>query len=149
MKSARAQWYVDADTLGLAHVLKHCRRDVTFCGDDGIRDKPSWKLPPCVIQDTETGDDVWIPEVTRAGLAIISRDRRIATRTAEKNAVLSSNARMFAITSPENLDVWGLVEVVVTRWREMEIAAEEPGPYIYSLTRSGRLEKIDLFKDRS
>ena len=49
-----------------------------------------------------------------------------------------------AITSEANLDIWGLTEVAITRWREMEVAAEEPGPYIYRVTRTGALAKIQL-----
>ena len=48
--------------------------------------------------------------VARAGLAIITRDRRIETRTSEINAVTSSRARLFAITSHEQLNNWGLLE---------------------------------------
>ncbi|GGK72037.1 hypothetical protein Sme01_08590 [Sphaerisporangium melleum] len=137
MKLVRPRWYVDADTLGLAHVLIRVRRDVTFCGDDGQRHRKSWTMSPCPIQETATPDDVWIPRVAAAGLAIITRDRHIEMRTAEKNAVLAARARMFAITAEESLDAWGLLEVVVTQWRHMEEAAEKPGPYIYAVTRSG------------
>jgi hypothetical protein len=35
-----ARWYVDADTLGLAHVLIRARPDVTFAEDDGTRGTP-------------------------------------------------------------------------------------------------------------
>jgi PIN like domain len=96
-----------------------------------------------VITDTATDDDVWIPAVTAAGLAIITRDRHIQERTSEKTAVVAANARMFAITSKDQLNNWGLLEVVVSQWRNLERAAEEPGPYIYSLTRTS-LEKIKL-----
>jgi hypothetical protein len=141
---AEARWYVDADTLGLAHVLVQVRRDVTFPGDDGLRSKPLWNLPPCVIERTDTDDDVWIPTVTRQDLAIITRDKKIESRTAEKDAVVAARARMFAITSDENLDNWGLLEIAATQWRAMERAAQEPGPYIYSMTRTS-LRKIDLW----
>lgn len=138
----RRAWYVDADTLGLAHNLIRVRGDVTYCGDDGSRQRfPD--LPPCEIQSTDTDDDVWIPTVTRAGLAIITRDIHIERRTSEKEQVVLSGARMFAITSPTQLDNWGLLEVVVTQWRNMEIKAQEAGPYIYSLTRTG-LSPVDL-----
>ena len=110
-----ARWYVDADTLGLARILIQVRRDVTFPGDDGQRSTARSALPPSPVKDTATPDDIWIPMVARAGLAIITRDRRIETRTSEINAVISSRARLFAITSPEQLNNWGLLEVVVTQ----------------------------------
>ncbi|GII75760.1 hypothetical protein Sru01_07420 [Sphaerisporangium rufum] len=137
MKHVTARWYIDADALGLAHVLIRARRDVTFCGDDGQRHHKSWTLAPCLVQDTATPDDVWIPRVAGAGLAIITRDKHISMRTAEKNAVLAARARMFAITSDESLDAWGMLEVIVTQWRHIEKAATRPGPYIYAVTRSG------------
>jgi PIN like domain len=96
-------WYVDADTLGLAHVLARARPDVTHPGDNGVRHKKSWRLPPCIISDPAMHDDEWIPAVSRAGMAIITRDKHIATRTAEKNEVIAASARMFAITTPGNL----------------------------------------------
>jgi hypothetical protein len=137
------RWYVDADTLGLAHVLIRARRDVTFPGDSGERHQESWRLPACVISDPATHDNVWIPTVAGAGLAIITRDSRIATRTAEINEVVAAGARMFAITSPEQLYTWDLLTVVVSQWDQMERAAQEDGPYIYSVTRTG-MSKIDL-----
>ena len=86
---------------------------------------------------------MWIPAVTRAGLAIITRDKRIASRTAEINAVIAAGAQMFAITSPEQLHTWDLLSIAVGRWQDFEAALEEDGPYIYSVTRT-TMSKIDL-----
>jgi len=138
----KPRWYVDADTLGLAHVLIRARPDVTYPGDDGIRHRPAWCMPPCVVSDPATRDDVWIPLAASAGMAIITRDKHIATRTAEKAEVLAASARMFAITTPGNLRTWDLLAVVVAQWEKLESAALEPGPYIYSVTRSA-MSKID------
>lgn len=134
--AAVARWYFDADTIGLGKLLRDARHDVTWPGDTGERSKPKHRLPPCVITESSTPDHVWIPTVTSAGLAIVTRDRHIQTRTAEINAVLASRARMFAITSNEQLDNWGLLEVFVSRFRDLQDAAQRPGPYIYSVTRS-------------
>jgi hypothetical protein len=138
------RWYVDADTLGLAHILVQVRRDVTYPGDDGKRRNPRWNTDPCPVTNTEVEDEIWIPQVARAGWAIITRDRHIRERFTEQAAVVAARARMFAITSREQLDKWGILEVVVSQWRAMERAAEEPGPYIYSVTRTS-IEKLDLF----
>jgi hypothetical protein len=137
------RWYIDADTLGLAHVLIRARQDVTYPGDAGDRHTESWRLPPCVISDPATPDNVWIPAVARAGLAIITRDRHIATRTAEINEVMAAQARVFAITSPERLHTWDLLTIVVSQWERLEQAAREDGPYIYGVTRTA-MSKIDL-----
>ncbi len=138
-----ARWYIDADTLGLAHVLLRARHDVTFPGDDGTRHTPRWTLPPCPVQQTDARDIEWIPQVVAAGMAIISRDAAISRRRAEKDAILAAGAQMFAITDPGRLHVWELLEIVVHRWRDMERLRERPGPYIFALTRT-RITEIDL-----
>ena len=138
-----ARWYVDADTLGLAHVLIRARHDVTFPGDDGMRHISRWTLPPCPVQQTSTRDTEWIPLVAAAGMAIISRDAAISRRRVEKDAVLAADAQMFAITDPAQLRVWDLLEIVMHRWRDMERLRERPGPYIFAVSRT-RLTEIDL-----
>ncbi len=138
-----ARWYVDADTLGLAHVLIRARPDVTFAGDDGTRHTARWTLPPCPVQQTDARDTEWIPKVAAAGMAIISRDRAISRRRAEKDAILAAGAQMFAITDPGQLRVWDLLEIVMHRWRDMERLRERPGPYVFALTRT-RMTEIDL-----
>jgi integrase len=42
-------WYIDADTLGLAHVLARARPDVTYPGDNGVRHKKIWRDHGLVI----------------------------------------------------------------------------------------------------
>ncbi|HEY2077980.1 MAG TPA: hypothetical protein VGH53_16740 [Streptosporangiaceae bacterium] len=96
-----------------------------------------------MITDPATHDDVWIPAVAKAGMAIITRDKHIAMRTAEINEVIDSGARMFAITSPGQLTIWDQLTIVVEQWQHLERAAQEDGPYIYSLTRTA-MSKIDL-----
>jgi PIN like domain len=88
-------------------------------------------------------DEQWIPRVTAEGLLIVTRAKRIQTRTAELEAVRRCEARMFAITSPGNLGRWELLEVAVSRWRDMEAAAAQPGPFVYSVTRTS-LKAVDL-----
>ncbi len=138
-----ARWYIDADTLGLAHVLIRARHDMTLPGDDGTRHSARWTLPPCPIQQTSARDTEWIPQVAAAGMAIISRDAAISRRRVEKDAILAAGAQMFAITDPGQLRVWDLLEIVMQRWRDMEQLRERPGPYIFALTRT-RMTEIDL-----
>jgi hypothetical protein len=87
------RWYVDADTLGLARILIQVRQDVTFPGDDGKRPHHKRDVDPCLVTDTSTDDEVWIPQVARAGLAIITRDRRIQDRVGERDTVVAEEDR--------------------------------------------------------
>lgn len=75
--------------------------------------------------------------VAANGWAIISRDRKIARRPAEIAAIRSAGAKMFAIVSHEQLDVWRQLEVLLCNWRRVEETLPEPGPYIYRLARTG------------
>ena len=82
-------------------------------------------MDPCIISDPATHDNIWIPATAHAGMAIITRDKHIAMRTAEINEVIRSSARMFAITSTDQLQTWDLLTIVVERWEQFELAARE------------------------
>lgn len=140
----RARWYVDADTLGLAHILVRARPDVTFCGDSGVRHTRRWTLPPCEITQTGTPDVVWIPKVAASGLAILTRDVAILDRRREVDAVIAARAQLFAIKERSNLSNWQQLEIVVRQWSAMEEAREaEPGPFVYLVSRT-RITRADL-----
>jgi PIN like domain len=133
-----AEWYFDANTIGLAKVLSLVRRDVTWPGDDGQRggSARNW-LPASPIRETAVKDSIWIPTVTEAGMRIVTRDHRIQTRLLEVQAVRTSKARMFAIKAEEPQRAWDILEVAVSRWRDMEqIARTTPGPFIAVVTRT-------------
>lgn len=137
----QAEWYVDADTIGLGRILAAAKLKVTWPGDDGVRTKTRDSVAPSPILERGVPDDIWIPTVSRAGMAIITRDRHILTRTSEINAVTAANARMFALSVPENLDVWGLVRLTAANWPEMVRIAQEPGPFICNVSWT-RLRKV-------
>ncbi len=139
-----AKWYFDADTIGPGKVLADVRPDVTGPGDSGERRGPQrlW-LPPSPVPTTDIDDDEWIPLVAAAGMTIITRDRHIQSRLAEREAVRTSGARMFAINAAgAPLNRWHLLEIVVGRWRDMEaMVAVETGPFIYTMTRTGEMKR--------
>lgn len=135
MREVVVQYYVDADTLGLAHILASIRPDVTYPGDPGgvIRKR---SRPPSPIASTDLPDDQWIPVVASRRWTIITRDRRIERRPAERAAVVANSARIVAITSSEKLTVWHQLEIVMSRWRDIEQVSELTGPSIHSITRT-------------
>lgn len=130
------RFYVDADCLGLARIVAGLRDDVTYPGDPGgmIRKR---SRPPCVITTPDTADSVWIPQVAALGWGIITRDRAIQRKPAELAAVHTHGAKMFAITTTEKLSTWHLLEIVTINWRRMEVLLDDPGPFIYAITRTG------------
>jgi hypothetical protein len=135
VKQAEVRYYVDADVLGLAKVLASLRPDVTYPGDPGgvVRKR---SRPPCPITTTDVDDDVWIAIVAARGWSIITRDKAIQRRPAEIKAVRDSGAKMFALTSREQLSVWDQLEIMMSRWRDIDRLSGEPGPFIYAITRT-------------
>jgi hypothetical protein len=57
-------------------------------------------------------DEVWIPEVTAAGLVILMKDDRIRRKPREQQAILESGARAFVVTNA-NLTGEQLAELFV------------------------------------
>lgn len=141
-KPATVRFFIDEDTLGLAHLLTRVRSDVTYPGDPGgVLDKR--ERPPCSIAPG-TRDEDWIPEVAAQGLIVITRDRQIEQRTAEKAAVKEAGGRHVAITTKASLRKFEILEVVICQWRRLEDLSTLPGPFIYGITRTS-IRKLDDF----
>ncbi len=85
-KPATTHYYVDADILGLGHVLTGLRTDVTYPGFAGGRLHKRHR-PACPVTTTETPDTVWIPITAQHGWLIVTRDRRIQDHRREIEAV--------------------------------------------------------------
>ena len=128
---------MDADVLGLARVVARIRPDVTFPGDPGGEVRKRIRAA-CPITDTATKDLIWIPTVTQQGWAIITRDRGIGRKPAERNAVTRHGAKLFVLVKPLNrsFDLWSQLEVFLTQWRRIERFSQEPGPFIYNVHRT-------------
>lgn len=44
--------------------------------------------------------------------------------------------RLVVLSSPDAGMVWGQLEVILIQWRRIEDLAEQPGPFIYTATRT-------------
>lgn len=143
-KPATVSLYFEADVLGLAKLLCQQRHDFTYPGDPGATIRKQSR-PPCVITDPATKDPVWIPTVATQGWLIVTRDRAIQSKRAEIDAVRRYSAKVINLASQDAASTWGQqLEVFMTRWRDIETLIAEPGPFIYELTRTGRIRPVDL-----
>jgi PIN like domain len=135
VKPAQVRFYIDADLLGLAHVLVKLRSDVTYPGDQGgvvhMRERP-----PCPITSPDTFDDVWIPTVTLQGWLIITRDSKIQIHRREITAVRDHGARMVTIVGDEPRGTFAQLEILMSQWRRIEACLDEDGPFIYAASRT-------------
>jgi hypothetical protein len=143
VRPAQVRFYIDADLLGLAKLLCSIRSDFTYPGDPGAIIKRR-ERPPCIITSAAAKDPTWIAQVAAEGWLIVTRDRHIQQRLGEINAVRDYGAKMINLASDDARDPWGQLEVFMTRWREIERVAGEPGSFIYVVSRRGRLRQIDL-----
>ena len=133
----------DADVLGLAKLVAQERADVTYRGDPGGRIKKRLR-PPCIITTPATKDPEWIPAVAAQGWLIITRDKEIQGNRAEINAMRDNAAKMVNLATQDAKNTWAQLEVLMARWREIEALVDEPGPFIYIASRTGRLRPVDL-----
>ena len=137
------RFYFDADVLGLARLVCQERADCTYPGDPGGRIKKRLR-PPCIITTPATKDPVWIPAVAAQGWLIVTRDKEIQGKGAEIDAVRDHGAKMVNLASQDAKNTWAQLEVLMTRWREIETLVGQPGPFIYIASRTGRLRTVDL-----
>lgn len=121
-------------------MLAALRPDVTYPGDPGAvihaRERRA-----CTVSTPHEKDTVWLPEATRQGWLIITRDRHIERRPAEIAAVFDHGAQ--ALSGPEARGTFEQLEVVMCQWRAIEALYLQPGPYIYRATRT-TLEPVAL-----
>ena len=135
------RFYIDADLLGVAKILAGVRSDVTYPGDPGGRGSDGFERPPCPVQPGDKDVD-WIPQVARAGWIIISRDRHIQHRPAERQALIAAQAKMLRLDARHGLNKWQQLEIIVTQWRRFEEVSELPGPWLYMATRTSLRKEI-------
>ncbi len=131
------RFYVDADLLGLAHILVKARSDVTYPGDPGGANRDGSRRPPCPITSPSVLDPDWLPIVSSLGWLIITKDRKIKGRPAEVNAVREHGGRMVALRGAKSKTLWGQLELIVPAWSKLEDLSTEPGPFIHRLTGTG------------
>jgi hypothetical protein len=141
VKPASVRFYFDADILGVGKLLATLRPDVTYPGDPGAIVNKRVR-PACAITTPRTPDTTWIPVVSGQGLLIVTRDSQIRQHQAEIRAVLDNKAQMVALASAEATNLWAQLEVVMTQWRALESLATQPGPFVYTLTRTSMVKVV-------
>jgi hypothetical protein len=87
-------------------------------------------------------DDLWLPYVGREGLLLITRDKRIRRRLIEKQALVKYAVKALIMTQSGNSSMQDILDLVLRNWTYIERLADEPGPWIRSLTRTGISELL-------
>jgi PIN like domain len=93
----------------------------------------------------DTKDPDLLAVVAEEGWAFITQDTRIRRRPAERQALLESGIRAFALVSTANLSATETIEVLERAEVEVKRALSgSVGPSLYGIRKDGSLTKIDL-----
>jgi hypothetical protein len=141
-RAAEVRFYVDADILGLAHVLARLRPDITYPGDPGATIFRKAR-PPCPITSPAVKDREWIGLVAARGWLILTRDGQIQAHPSELAAVRDSGAKMVALSTEQARGVFDQLEILMCQWRRILDLLEQPGPFIYVASRTS-LRRVPL-----
>jgi hypothetical protein len=129
-----ARFFVDENDLALGKALAEEHGDVVYPGHPDLPEVPRGAL-----------DDEWLPVVGAKRLIVITRDRRIRYRPAEKLAWVEHQVRGFVLTGKKSQTTSDSQAILDLHWAAIEsLADDEPdGPWMRSVTESG-LRRIDL-----
>lgn len=85
---------------------------------------------------------MWLPDVSRRGWIVFTKDKRIRYRASERAAVSTTKARVFTLTagSIQAQEMAALFILAMPKVRAF-VAGNSP-PYIVTISRSGVLTKV-------
>ncbi|MGH7289085.1 MAG: hypothetical protein ACREI8_13815 [Myxococcota bacterium] len=86
-------------------------------------------------------DEQWIREATERGSVLVTRDRRIRRRPAERGLAVEMGARMFVLGG--NATRLAMLRALMIAWEEIRLVCEaEAPPFIYTVTSRGSLVRL-------
>ncbi len=142
IRAATIRFYIDQDVRGLGILLGSIRPDVTYPGDlGGVVQKR--ERPPCRLHEGAL-DEEWLPVVGDTGWLVISRDKAIQESLSELTAVREHNVKMVCLTGESSTNKWSQLEATMTYWHRIEELADEPGPFVYKMSRPSGLRPVDV-----
>jgi len=129
-----ARFFVDENDLALGKALAEQYGNIVYPGHPDLPEVPRGAL-----------DDEWLPIVGARRLVVITRDRRIRYRPAEKLAWIEHRVRGFVLTGKKSQTTADSRAILDRHWSAIEsLVDDEPdGPWMQSVTESG-LRQIEL-----
>lgn len=83
--------------------------------------------------------------VAAQGWVIITRDRHLQHRPAERQAIIGQKARFVRLDGRHELSKWDQLEIVICQWRRIEEELRQPGPWLFVASRTGlQRQALDL-----
>lgn len=90
----------------------------------------------------DTPDAEWLAEVGRRGWLVITKDKHIRYRTAERQALLEAGVRAFVLTATGLSGEENAAALVRALPRMVRFAAGHHAPFIASVSRSGAVAML-------
>lgn len=135
MAPPSARFFLDETDLALGRALATARSDVVHPGHTELPEIPEGTLDPD-----------WLPIVSELGLVVITRDKRIRSRSGELLMYKQHGIRGVFLTGKTSQNTWDSLSVLARRWDDIEelIAVRPTGPWAFSATAGGALREIPL-----
>lgn len=129
-----ARFFVDENDLALGRALDAQRGDIVYPGHPDLPEVGRGAL-----------DDEWLPLIGTRKLVVITRDKRIRYRPAEKAAWVVHGVRGFVLTGKKSQSTADSLAVLTKHWETIEavVTAWVDGPWMRSVTESA-IRVIDL-----
>ena len=91
----------------------------------------------------DTKDEDLLTELGRREWLLITEDKRIRYRTAERAAFMEAGLRMFVLTSG-NLSAAEALRILIAAQRGIaEVLSKEAGPFMYRIGKDGSLNRLE------
>jgi hypothetical protein len=87
-------------------------------------------------------DTAWIASVSREGLVILTRDRKIRSRPGERAVFEAAGARSFVVTTGASTPLDDLRALLAAWPRIQDRIENQPGPFMYGISRDGRMTQF-------
>lgn len=133
-----ARFFVDENDLALGKALARQHGDVVYPGHPDLPEVARGAL-----------DDQWLPVAGERRLVVITRDRKIRYRQAEKAAWVGHRVRGFVLTGKKSQTTSDSRAILDHHWQRIEalIADEPTGPWMRAVTDRD-IRVIDLTTTR-
>lgn len=90
-----------------------------------------------------TTDAVWLAEVGRREWMVVTRDKKIRTRPAERAAIVAASVGCFVLDQKKDPTRWEYLKLLAGRLDDMEILFKNtPTPFLYAVSASGQLRLL-------
>lgn len=90
-----------------------------------------------------TKDSEWLPIAGDNGWLVILRDKRIRTRAEERQMIIEHGVGAFVINQGRDPTRWEYLKLLASTLDDMiELFQSTPRPFIYTVSREGRLNQV-------